>query len=257
MKTKWQVINALGKKGYNSANLTYQSESLLGLTRTVQHIDDRWLDDVQFIEINNNERLFAKNGQIARRDPQTGQQVRVPLEIYLQQTGASHRVFASVNAGALQINGKPASYNDVAKATLADFTQGPVADALDKINLAIEDHRFLQDGKEVSIEVFGIAVEQQASVDSQFAATVLPLRQNLQLLKSTLMTSFGPVKLGEDEYFMVGDNRNNSHDSRYFGPVKRSEITGEAFGVAFSFKDNKMFAIPPEPAWERWFKDLD
>ncbi len=41
-----------------------------------------------------------------------------------------------------------------------------------------------------------------------------------------------PVTLGDDEYFVLGDNRNNSRDSRdedQVGKVKRSTITGRAW----------------------------
>jgi signal peptidase I len=35
--------------------------------------------------------------------------------------------------------------------------------------------------------------------------------------------------LGEDEYFVLGDNRNSSQDSHDFGPIKRSQIVGRAW----------------------------
>jgi len=37
---------------------------------------------------------------------------------------------------------------------------------------------------------------------------------------------FGPYKLGPDEYWMMGDNRDNSLDSRYFGPVRSEALRG-------------------------------
>ena len=37
------------------------------------------------------------------------------------------------------------------------------------------------------------------------------------------------VKLGSDEYFVCGDNRPYSSDSRSWGPIKRSDIIGKAF----------------------------
>lgn len=34
--------------------------------------------------------------------------------------------------------------------------------------------------------------------------------------------------LGESEFFLIGDNRNRSRDSRVFGPIDRSRLVGEA-----------------------------
>lgn len=37
------------------------------------------------------------------------------------------------------------------------------------------------------------------------------------------------LKLEDDEYFILGDNREYSYDSRYFGPIKKRDILGTLF----------------------------
>ena len=47
------------------------------------------------------------------------------------------------------------------------------------------------------------------------------------------------ITLGEDEYFVLGDNRNNSEDSRYanIGNIKKEYIIGKVWFRVAPFKD--------------------
>ena len=49
-------------------------------------------------------------------------------------------------------------------------------------------------------------------------------------------SDFGPVTLGENEYFLLGDNREISLDSRAFGKVTRDEIEGTTNFILLPFK---------------------
>ena len=48
------------------------------------------------------------------------------------------------------------------------------------------------------------------------------------MLFSDQVMKCGPFKLGKDEYFMMGDNRGNSQDSRYWGKLNKDRFIGRA-----------------------------
>lgn len=61
---------------------------------------------------------------------------------------------------------------------------------------------------------------------------------------------YGPVNVPADQYFMMGDNRDNSEDSRYWGFLPKSYIKGNAEFLYFSV-DDQATSFFSGSRWER------
>jgi signal peptidase I len=66
--------------------------------------------------------------------------------------------------------------------------------------------------------------------------------------------NFGPLTVPTDEYFMMGDNRDRSYDSRFWGPISRDAVEGRARFIYWSCADeNGLFSCFYDVRWGRLF----
>jgi signal peptidase I len=67
------------------------------------------------------------------------------------------------------------------------------------------------------------------------------------------LRSFDPIQIPAGRFFMMGDNRDDSFDSRFFGAVERKRIVGHATAIVLSFDRAHYW----KPRWNRFFTSMD
>ncbi|MCU0304288.1 MAG: signal peptidase I [Thermoanaerobaculales bacterium] len=123
--------------------------------------------------------------------------------------------------------------------------------------IAMVDNRLVVNGRPVATAPLDgelAAVVEPQGCDRVVAAERLGGHDHAMMITpgAPTLRSFGPIALPEGAYFIMGDNRDESYDSRHFGLVGRDRIIGRALAVAGSVDPDNHFW----PRWKRFFTGL-
>lgn len=124
--------------------------------------------------------------------------------------------------------------------------------------IEMRDHCLVINGQQTSYKVNNQPLRYNLPKDEQTLSIVateyLDKKDHavMALPSRPALRTFGPVKVPEGQFLMLGDNRDDSADSRYFGFVPRKQIVGRAERVIVSW-DKKAFY---RPRLERFFQQL-
>ncbi len=139
------------------------------------------------------------------------------------------------------------------------FVFGPTAASLDRTLLPVRDiHRgdvivfkypdeperdFIKrviglPGNTVELRAKKVYINGQP-LDEPYVHFLTPASDGSEVTSMDVRERYGPVTVPADQYFVMGDNRDNSQDSRYWGFLPRSYVKGRAMMIYWSYESDR------------------
>ncbi len=112
-------------------------------------------------------------------------------------------------------------------------------------------------------------------LDEPYVHFLEPPSNGQEVTSFDVRERYGPVTVPADRYFVMGDNRDNSQDSRYWGFLPRSYVKGQAVMIYWSYESDSSDYVDQgigatasrlvsvvthfftRTRWERIFKQID
>jgi signal peptidase I len=76
-------------------------------------------------------------------------------------------------------------------------------------------------------------------LDEPYVHFLEPASEGQEVTSFDVRERYGPVRVPDGQYFVMGDNRDNSQDSRYWGFLPRSYIKGKALMIYWSYESGR------------------
>jgi signal peptidase I len=115
--------------------------------------------------------------------------------------------------------------------------------------IVFKDPRTNRDYIKRAIAVGGETIELRSNVVSIDGRTLEEPYKAIKPVPGPVRDDFGPYRVGDKGLFMMGDNRNNSQDSRYWNELDPGRVVGRAFILYWSSDPNR------SPRWVRTLEE--
>jgi len=77
------------------------------------------------------------------------------------------------------------------------------------------------------------------ALDEPYVHFLEPASESQEVTSFDVRERYGPVRVPDEQYFVMGDNRDNSQDSRYWGFLPRHYIKGRALMIYWSYESGR------------------
>jgi signal peptidase I len=93
-------------------------------------------------------------------------------------------------------------------------------------------------------------------LDEPYVHYLTPAGSGGEVTSADVRERYGPVTVPAEQYFVMGDNRDNSQDSRYWGYLPRDYVKGKALMIYWSYAGESAGSLFTSIRWERLFHQI-